>query len=111
MADNQAIKLLDRQIVTNNQITAPVDVGAYAMLQVQVRVHEAGGAGTIFLTQSAVDEPLSFSQLGDTVDLTAASESGDFQSHSNFLRYVRCRAANVSGTQPIVSVDIIAKEF
>jgi hypothetical protein len=108
MADNQSIKLLDRQIVTDGYHTAPVDLGAYGALQVQIRVHEAGG-GTIYMAHSAVNEPLSFLQLGDTVSLSATEEDGDLQSHTNFLRFIRCKTSSVTGT-PIISIDVVAKE-
>ena len=107
--NNQAIKLLDRHVVTNNQITAPVDVGAYGVLQVQIRVHEAGSGGTVYLMHASVNEPLAFAQLGNSVNLNSANENGDFQTHTNFLRYVRCKAASVTGAN-IASADIIAKE-
>jgi len=112
MANNQAVKLLNRETVTANQVGPAVDLGAFNILNYQIRVHKAASAaGTIKLEHAAVDEDLAFGELVSAVSLTAVSEAGTTGNVPNFLRFVRYKASSdVSSGGAVVSIDIIARE-
>lgn len=108
---NQAVRLMDRQIVKANYVGPGVDLREYATLEVSFQMLDAGGstAGAIFLQHAAVDEEGAYTQLGVALDLFGAAPVVSHQSLS-FLGYVRWTTnANVNG-QPLAAIEIIAKE-
>ena len=62
---NQAIRLLDRDVVNIGEAGPAVDLGGFAKVRAQIRVHTAGSDGTIELQHAAVDEDLAFQRIGD----------------------------------------------
>jgi hypothetical protein len=111
MAENKSTKLADRQQITQSQVSPGVDLGMYTRLEWQIRCHALGGTtvGTIILQHASVDENLAYKDLGTSVVVTSASESGSFQSTTDFLRFVRFKASSDLNGTPTVSVDIVAK--
>jgi len=70
---NQAINLLDRDVINIGEAGPAVDLGGFTKVQAQIRVHTAASDGTIELQHAAVDEDLAFQRLGSTtVELDTA---------------------------------------
>ncbi len=85
-----------------------IDAGAFAHLEVDVRVVVAGTAGNIKLQHAAVNEPDAFRDLATmSWPLTGA---GSFLFTDHFLRYIRwVTDAGLTGS-PQVIIDIVGKE-
>ena len=85
------------------------DAGAFKQLEVQVRVLKSGtGTGNLKLQHAAVNEEDAY------VDITGAtwslSGAGGFTPIPDFLRFIRWVTDNNVQGDPIVIVDIVAKE-
>jgi hypothetical protein len=110
---NEAINLLNRQTVVAGQVGKVVDLADYNAIHYQIRVHEAGPAGTIDLEHAAVDEDLAYASLGIDASLSVAAEAGTIGVSESFLRYVRYKVSSSIGSPPplpVVSIDIVAKK-
>ena len=89
------------------------DAGAYTTLQVHVRLIKAGtgsAGGQIKLRHAAVNELDAWVDLSGaqwTIDSTGA---GGFLTISNYLRYISWYTDNNVAGDPIVVIDIVAKE-
>lgn len=94
------------QVQTRDEV---LDIGAYRVLEIQVRVISAGTAGNLKLQHAAVNEPDAFKDLsGASFALTPASNQ--VMSISNFLRYLRWVTDNGVAGGPVALIDIVAKE-
>lgn len=109
MATNQYVRLFEKRNLYASETSDPVDFGAYKTICAQIRVIKQGSAGTVELQHAATSEAAAFKTLGSSVALTSVG-TNDIQYHTNFLRYVRWAASSSVAGEPIIVIDVIAKE-
>lgn len=85
-----------------------VDAGAYNTLQVFLNVGSAGGTNaTLVLQHASINEPAMYMDLL-AFDISAAGKQ--FETISNFLRYLRWITNGAVTGSPCTIMDIVAKE-
>ena len=84
------------------------DAGAYSTLEIHVRILKSGSAGNLKLQHAAVNEEDAYIDLGTAS--WAVTGSGGHISISNFLRYVRWVCDGSVAGNPVIMIDIVAKE-
>lgn len=108
---SQYVRLLDPRVIQANDVQDLKDAfdgGAYTKLELHCRILKSGSAGNVKLQHAAVNDEDGYIDLGNAS--WAANGSGGPVSISNFLRYVRWVGDSAVAGNPVVTIDLIAKE-
>lgn len=109
-------RVLDCRTLNANdamQILESLDLGAYREIEIIVTVVRAGtGSPTLLLKHAAVNEPDAFIAFNTAISVDLTQGSGTIIHYHNayFSRWVRWVTSGTFTTNPVVTVDIIAKE-
>lgn len=114
----QYMRLADSVVITTGLAQdrdQVVDVGAYRQVLLHARVLRTGSGGSVKIQHAATNEGDAWEDLYQDDDQTAVTwaltGTGDVQSSSKFLRYLRWAASGtVSGGPVRVTIDLVAKE-
>ena len=106
---NQYYKLVNKREVFASEAGTPLDLGGHKTIEAQIQCHSAGAGGFVYLQHSAVNENSAFTLLG--TKLLVDGIGNNVQAHAYFLRYVRVYADAAIAGNPIVSVEIVAKDY
>lgn len=113
MSSNRSITMKRDATVISDEKGEVVDLLGFTRMQAQLHVKKAANASQyVQLEHSAVNSDDCFKELGGTFDIApGAVPSNEYNTYSNFLRYIRLRASNSITTQPTITFTVIAKEY
>jgi hypothetical protein len=95
---------------TTPDINESFDAGGFRELTCQIRVTTAGSAGTIKLQHSATNDDAAFTDITGFSAVSLTATTNNVQSITGFLRWIRYVTGTAPTGNPVVIIDLVAKE-
>jgi hypothetical protein len=109
---SEYVRILDTRTLAANDAMPEkeaLDLGAYRVLVVQIRVMKAGTGGAVKLQSSLTNEVGSFVDI-PTLTWNVNAASNTVTASGEYGRYVRWAADGAVAGGPVVLIDVLAKE-